>query len=113
MRDDTKQELERLERELLDQEPEEDILDGAIIQDLMQETEPAFEDPDMIHTPKEPMVYCNYSNDYGRDLKQFAESGGQEPEKKEDKLLIGLMIAASGLCLGIIGVLIYWLVAYL
>ena len=43
----------------------------------------------------------------------MAESGGQEPEKKEDKLLIGLMITASCLCLGIIGVLIYWLVAYL
>ena len=113
MRDDTKQELERLERELLAQEPEEDVLDDAVIRELMEETEPAFEDPDFIHTPREPMVYCNYSNDYGRDLKQFAESGGQEPEKEEDKLLIGLMIAASGLCLGIIGVLIYWLVAYL
>ena len=113
MRDDTKQELERLERELLAQEPEEDVLDDAVIRELMEETEPAFEDPDFIHTQRKKMVYCNYSNDYGRDLKQFAESGGQEPEKKEDKLLIGLMIAASGLCLGIIGVLIYWLVAYL
>ena len=113
MRDDTKQELERLERELLAQEPEEDVLDDAVIRALMEETEPAFEDPDFIHTPREPMVYCNYSNDYGWDLKRCAESGGQEPEKKEDKLLIGLMIAASGLCLGIIGVRIYWLVAYL
>ena len=113
MRDDTKRELERLERELLAQEPEDDILNDAVIRELMRETEPAFEDPDIIHTPKEPMVYCNYSNDYGRDLKQFAESGGQEPEKKEDKLLVGLMITASCLCLGIIGVLIYWLVAYL
>mgnify|MGYP007053704138 FL=1 len=90
MRDDTKQELERLERELLAQEPEEDVLDDAVIRELMEETEPAFEDPDFIHTPREPMVYCNYSNDYGRDLKQFAESGGQEPEKKEDFALISL-----------------------
>ena len=113
MRDDTKQELERLERELLAQELEEDILDDVGMPELIQETEPAFEDPDFIHFPMEPMIYCNYSNDYGRDLKQFAESVGQEPEKKEDKLLVGLMITASGLCLGIIGVLIYWLVAYL
>ena len=56
MRDDTKQELERLEKELLAQEPEDDILDDAVIRELMQETEPAFEDPDMIHTPKECAV---------------------------------------------------------
>ena len=73
MRDDTKQELERLERELLAQEPEEDVLDDAVIRELMEETEPAFEDPDFIHTPREPMVYCNYSNDYGRDLKRTGE----------------------------------------
>ncbi len=113
MRSDREQELERLEKELLAQEREEDILEDPVILEVLQEAGPAFEDPDVIHTPKEPMVYCNYSNDYGRDLKNFAESGGQEEKKTEDKLVTGLMIAASCLCLGIIGVLIYWLVAYL
>ena len=127
MRDDTREELERLERELL---AEDDTLD--LLADLpeglreevqegpdldLPEEKPAFEDPETIHTPKKPMVYCNYSNDYGRDLKNFAESGGEVTnmarKKKSDRVLIGLMATESFLCLAIIGVLIYWLEVFL
>ena len=34
-------------------------------------------------------------------------------KKKEDKFVIVQMLLASGLCLGIIGVLIYWLEVFL
>ena len=71
---------------------------------------PAFDDPQTIHEPEEPMLYRNFSNGYGRDLPKEEK---KSDISKSDKIDIGLMIAASGLCLGIIGVLIYWLAAYL
>ena len=118
MRDDTKRELERLERELLAQEEaeqtEDDLLDD--IKSMLgddEAPEPAFDDPQTIHDPKEPLVYCNYSNDYGRDLQEFADNGEVPEEKKTDKVTLGLLITACCLTAGIIGVLIYWLVAYL
>ena len=118
MREDTKRELERLERELLAREEavqqEDTLLED--IKDILGEensqVEPAFDDPQTIHDPKEPMVYCNYSNDYGRELQAFADTG-EEPKKKTDKVSLGLMITACVLTAGIIGVLIYWLVALL
>ena len=117
MRDDTKRELERLEQELLARESaeqtEDDLLDD--IKSMLGDDvspEPAFDDPQTIHDPKGPMVYCNYSNDYGRDLQEFADSG-DAPEKKTDKVTLGLLITACCLTAGIIGILIYWLVAYL
>ena len=109
--EDTQKELERIERELLAEEvaaAEEEMLDALL--------EPAFDDPEKIHEPEDPMVYCNYSNDYGKDLKEFAENGGKETmrkKKKNDKAIIGLMITACALCLGILGVLIYWLEVFL
>lgn len=117
MRDDTKRELERLERELLAQEADTQS-DDELLDDIKNilgddsSAEPAFDDPQTIHDPKEPMVYCNYSNDYGRELQDFADSG-EAPAKKPDKVTLGLLITACVLTLGIIGVLIYWLVAYL
>jgi len=114
--EDRDEELERLEQELLAQE-DDDILEDALLREILTETDgPAFEDPDEILEPVRPMVYCNYSNDYGKDLQEFAESGGDKKmakKKKGDRLLIGLMITASVLCLGIIGILIYWLEAVL
>ena len=113
MKDDTREELERLEKELLEQEPEqEELLDDELLRTVF--AEPAFEDMDQIHEPEEPMVYCNFSNGYGRDLEQSEEYEEEQPEQsKADKVNIGLMIAASVLCLGIIGVMIFWLAKYL
>ena len=110
--EDTNKELERLQRELLAEES--DDLD-ELLADFLDEPTPAFDDPEKIYEPEEPMVYCNYSNDYGKDLKEFAENGGdmKKKKKKDDKVLIGLMITASVLCLGILGVLIYWLETFL
>ena len=106
---DTQKELDRLEQELLAEEPvEEETVktDEELLEEILEElTEPADE-----QIPKEKDAYSNYANDYGEELKAFAESGETEPEKKRnDKLLIGLMITASLLCAGIIGILVYWL----
>lgn len=112
MKDDTRAELERIEKELLAQEPEmDDILDDALIREVL--AEPAFEDMDEIKDPDGPLIYCNYSNDYGRDLELPAQSSENKKANKNDKVEIGLMITASLLALGIICVMIYWLTHFL
>ncbi len=138
MQKDTQQELERLERELLEADgapleledldfsdldlPESVAADDEFDQEFLAEirsilnndgpVEPAFDDPQTIHEPEEPLVYCNYSNDYGRDLQAFADDPETEAPKT-DRFTVGLMITACVLTLGIIGVLLYWLVAFL
>ena len=108
--EDTQKELERLQEELLKEEP--DILDDKVLEELLKEPEPAFDDPDQIHEPQEPMTYRNFSNDYGRDSEETPDAPAAE-QKKDDKVLIGLMITASVLCVGILGVLTYWLTVFL
>ena len=140
MNEDTKKALERLERELLEQEtavlPEElfseeipedpadplltqettvlpdDELLADILNFFADEESPAFEDPSVIHEPEEPMTYRNFSNGYGQEEEPAVDEAA-EKKKRDDKINMGLMITASALCLGIVGVLIYWLVNYL
>lgn len=102
--DDTQKELQRLEQELLD-EP---------LQQMMKEKKPAFEDPEKLRTPEKAVAYHNYSNNYGKTNKPAAraerkKAAEQAAKKKNDQILVGLMITASVLCVGILGVLIYWL----
>ena len=125
--EDTREELERLEQELLAEEQidldelirevkaeaaEDDIfLDDAMLREVLPEdATPAFEDPDKIHEPEE-LVYSNFANDYGKDILDEEEEA-QAKKAAEDRLQIILMITASVLSLGIIGILIYWLVAF-
>ena len=120
MNQDRQQELDRLEKELLEDEPEA-ISDEELLRDIQQffldeeavmgegaapAQEPAFDDPQTIHEPEQPLVYRNFSNNYGE------KSPEERKKKKSDRIDLGLMIAASALALGIIGVLIYWLIAY-
>ena len=102
MKNDRNDALERLQKELLAAEPEEDILEEA-----MTLSEPAFEDPDAIGDPKEPDIYRNFSNDYGRKVQ-----AQKEPMSRGDKVDMGLMIAISALSLGIVGVLVYGLIKF-
>ena len=92
---------------------EDSILDAL----LAEVSGPAFDDPDALPETDETMVFRNFSNDFGNDLTRYGEEEEEEktPEekKRDDKVVIGLEIAACALCLGIIGVLIYWLVAFL
>ena len=84
-----------------------------ILAEEFEEVVPAFEDPDKIHMPKEPMEYHNYSNDYGRDSEDTDLDNKKKKQKIEDNWQIALMAVASFLCLGIIGVLIYWMEVFL
>ena len=110
--DETMKELERIQEELLEEETEElpsvdDILSDEKLNNLLYgQSVPAFEDPVESHTPEGGMVYHNYANDYG-------VNEVDEDQQRHDKIVIGLMLAACGLCLGIIGVLGYWLAVIL
>ncbi len=118
--EDTQKELERLERELLRDEEQEKTLNDAeldeeldeeLLELLLKEEEPvpAFDTPETIHTPKEPMVYRNYSNDYGKKPDPREEKRRERQRRKDNKIILGLMITASVLCLGIVALLLYWL----
>ena len=107
--ENTNEELERIERELLAEEPQD--LD-KLMKEFLEEPMPAFEDPDKTVILDDPVVYCNYSNDYGKDLQPEAEDEALKKKKKDDNTIITLLSIAAGLSLGIIGVLVYWLVKY-
>lgn len=103
------EELERIERGLLEEETQD--LD-KLMKEFLEEPMPAFDDPDKTEIADEPVVYCNFSNDYGKDVQEEpeAEDEALKKKKKDDKTIITLLALAAGLSLGIIGVLIYWLV---
>ena len=108
--ENTNEELERIERELLAEEPQ-DI--DKLMKEFLEEPIPAFDDPDKTEITDEPVVYCNYSNDYGKEQEPESEADAAlEKKKKDDKIIITLLATAAGLSLGIIGMLIYWLVKY-
>ena len=108
--ENTNEELERIERELLAEEPQ-DI--DKLMKEFLEEPTPAFDDPDKTEISDEPVVYCNYSNDYGKDPEKEAEiDEALKKKKKDDKTIITLLAIAAGLSVGIIGVLVYWLVKY-
>jgi len=111
---DTREELERLEKELLadlpeaEQISEDDLLSELELEEIFAEHADPAEAPD-------DAAYSNYSSDYSDELQEFADNGGEEPKKHVfgDKLTIGLMLTVCALCVGIIAVLIYWMEAFL
>ncbi len=109
--------LEELAEPQEEPEKAEDEVDDAVLDALLAEVSgPAFDDPDALPETDETMVFRNFSNDFGKDLDNYGEQEEEkspEEKKRDDKVIIGLEIAACALCLGIIGVLIYWLVAFL
>ena len=134
MNEDIKRVLEELEQDLLEDMPqklknnqkvqeqsvpvsspsEEDDIDAILAKILAEgedpvfENQPAFKDPDKLDITEEPVRYYNYSNDYGSRTAARKKSSRKQ-EKSEDKWLIALMGVASVLCLGIIGILVYWM----
>ena len=101
---DKQEELERLEAQLLQEDVEEDLPDG--------EQEEAEEVP--------PVIYHNYSNDYGRriyntdtadmDLEEYSDEV-YEPRKRSDVLVLSAI--ALALVGAILGVLAWWVARYL
>ena len=100
MNQDTKDLLKQFEEELEAEALREE-----------QEAGPAFDDPDTLETGPAPEVYSNFANDYGRELRSFAENGGEEAQPQGG--IIVLMLIATILSLGIIGVMLYWLQAWM
>ena len=111
-------ELERIQKELLAEEEimnelltEEDVSLEELLEDeelnelLRVDAEPAFDDPVKIHEPKKPLVYQNFANDYGAPKRDPAA----EIREKDQRTVMILMIIASLLSLGIIGILGYWI----
>lgn len=107
---DKKEALERLDQLL----QEEADFDEEEDEDSDFEEEEAEEEPD-----EEPIIYANYSNDYGRiynsdvtdsDLEEFSEEVYQ-PKKRSGTLVLTAL--AFALAAGIMGVLAWWVVRYL
>lgn len=120
--EDRNEELERIERELLAEEPKDldqlmkEFLEEPVAEEedtiqIPQEPTPAFDDPDKTEISDDPVVYCNFSNDYGKDLRSEQEAAARK-KKKDDNTIITLLAIAAGLSVGIISVLVYWLVKY-
>lgn len=121
MTDDRKQELERLEKELLADITDDDLLADIPIELLdtalaWEDTEKLPQEDLMDTNPEEPRYYQEPSAENGERMKQTKKKTTKKTkaaQKREDKWLITLMIIASFLCLGIIAVLIYWMEAFL
>ena len=115
MNEDTKEILEEIEQELLQEEVlekiEQELLYEALLED--QKTELDFENPDVLETGPEPEVYSNFANDYGREQTQSAENGAQQQSQANDSVTIILMLISCILGLGIICVMLFWLQAWL
>lgn len=117
---DAKEELERLESELLaeeDETPEEELLPEETLDELLQDTRAA----------QSGGVYSNFSNGYGRNLRNYASGyKAYNSDKCDEDLdtyseavrapmrsgLTGWVVLALLLLAGIFAVLIWYLVRY-
>ncbi len=127
MTNDRDQELERLEKELLADIPLEDDLLADLPIDLLDTTpttwteEALLTDEDLLLITSEDLEdYPPTELNIGEDMKQAVKKPAPKKKntntntkKQEDRWLVWLMAVASFLCLGIIGVLIYWLEIFL
>ena len=129
---DTEEELERLQRELLDaDEPEEEIPEDA-----PENPEEEVDLEDIIKefgSGEQPEPYRNFSNDYGREepaepedlsetrifrndpadlpVEEFSQELQDLPEE-EDSGLRGLVLTASLLAAAVAAVLLFWMFRY-
>lgn len=69
----------------------------------------AFEDMDRIGEAEDPMIYRNFSNGYGKDVKK---RNAFTKMSREDRVQTVLMFIAAGLALGITVLLVYWLIRF-
>lgn len=83
------------------------VLDEELVRQVLSST--AFEDMQSIGEADDPMIYRNFSNGYGKNVKKL---NAFTKMSKEDRVRTVLMFIASGLCLGIIALMIYWLVRF-
>lgn len=122
MANDREQELERLEKELLAGIDEDDDLLADIPIELLDTAPVTWEDSEnlleeeLYAIPEEPVYHPESPVNNGETMKQTGKKSTKKAkaaQRREDKWVIALMIVASFLCVGIIGVLIYWLEVFL
>ena len=112
MANDRKEELDRLKKELLNDMEDENLLADIPISthEYTEDVYPEYAQPvaeEISETHPESKEYT------GKFMKKKTSKKHSAAQKKEDRFLTILMAIASFLCLGIIGVLIYWLEAFL
>ena len=119
MANDREQELQRLEKELLAGIGQDDDLLSDIPIELLDTTPITWEDIEPIPvqdpleiTPEDLMDYPQEPQEIVQPMKKETSKKAKNAKKREDRYLTVLMAIASFLCLGIIGVLIYWLEAF-
>ena len=116
MRDNPKENLRRLEEELL----EEELMDFEEFTEESDEEDVFIKEIyDLIGTQKSGTAYRNYSNNYGATRSASTHSTDpmpgfyDEPEEEAPrKGGTGLVVAVCLEALGIIGVVVYWLVRF-
>ena len=109
MENDSKKELERLKRKLSAMNKETDDLLVDIPIELLDSTSPEPETAEP-SSPEEPI------SDISADMDAEILAARDETTKmlrRENRWLVGLMLLASLLCVGIIGLMIYWLEVFL
>ena len=112
MRKDAREELERLDQALLEEDTqmpafETDDLDA----DEMAEIEAMFTQRSPAAT--QPRVRVTQPHDYTPDQEEFSRTGDTKAKKKSDILSIILMSIACLACVGLICVLAYWMKNFL
>ena len=122
MANDKDLELERLQRELLAGLPEEDDLLADMPMELLDTVpinweefmdQPAETEHEMEFVPENiPEIIPEPPVEEKEDMPKKTISR-KNAKKREDRYLVILMAIASFLCLGIIGLLIYWLEVFL
>ena len=112
MANDRKEELDRLKKELLNDMEDENLLADIPIS-THEYTEDAYLEYPQSVTEEIPENSSENKEYTGKFMRQKTSKKHSAAQKKEDRFLTILMAIASFLCLGIIGVLIYWLEAFL
>ena len=115
---ETQAELDRLEREIwLENKDLTEIMADDVLKDLdALLNECAADHPEEKESVLETMVPLEVAFQNTAEEKEERPDDTEEEtddEHKKDGLTIGLLITASTLCIGIIGVMIYWLENFL
>ena len=116
MINDREEELQRLEKELLASiNPEDDLISDlpAELLDTIclgwEELSPTDPEESLEITPEDLLDYPEEPIPIREPAKKDTRKKNKDTDKREDRVLTILMAIASFLCLGIIGILIYWL----
>ena len=115
---DNRKTLEQLQNELINEEVQP--LD-ELLEEFLNEPLPAFEEPDTTVPADTPVVYRNFSNDYGaqppeptqEDLQAEEEAKRLRKHQNDERTILALMVVASIECVGILAILAYWIKTFL